>query len=341
MKKNLLPLFFFILCAITTQLISQRVSAQTATASTGMTLEQLTAVKAIKIANLDKDTYLKSGAFILDRYEERPAYVFNYTDGITRKIYLYKVFAAEDTKELGLLAIYKNEKSGEVKPFVIPGASADRKAWDAYIDDLKYVGEKEPGLMSTLTFVLSREMAGLLSGGAGAKTDEGGAKKKEEYNFCFAPDASVTMGDGSSKKISQVVAGDVVIGYDAKTKTLSPTRVTTVDTHQNIDSQNSFSLTGVWLTSSTQITADDRDALTTPTLLEATANHPVLTANGRKALGDVKPGDILYQHDAVTNTVTASKVVRVDRAIRSVKTVYNLVTQSGAYLVDETVVMDK
>jgi hypothetical protein len=40
--------------------------------------------------------------------------------------------------------------------------------------------------MPTLTFVLSREMASLLSGGGG-KSAEGDGKKKEEYNFCFAP----------------------------------------------------------------------------------------------------------------------------------------------------------
>ncbi|GAB3890570.1 Hint domain-containing protein [Spirosoma agri] len=333
MKNNLLSLLLFLGCAIATQLMSQRVWAQTASAS--MTLEQLTAIKAIKVANLDKDTYFKSGGFILDRYEERPAYVFAFSDGVTRKIYLYKVFTAADTKELGLLAVYKNEKTGVVKPFVIPGASADRKAWDAYIDDLKYVGEKEPGLMPTLTFVLSREMAGLLSGGTG-KSDEGGAKKKEEYNFCFAANAPITLADGSSKSISAVKAGDVVLGYDAKTKTLTPTHVTKVDAHEG-----DFTLAGVWLSWVNELTADNHNGLTAPVLLEATANHPVMTATGRKALGEVQPGEILYRYDAATNGVSAYKVVRAEKAVHSVKNVYNLVTESGAYLVGETVVLDK
>ncbi|WP_461115615.1 Hint domain-containing protein [Spirosoma jeollabukense] len=336
MKHNLFSVLIFLCCAITTQLLSQRVWGQAAApVAAGMTADQWKAVKAIKIANLDKDTYFKSGGFILDRYEERPAYVFNYTDGITRKIYLYKVFTAADTKELGLLAIYKNEKSGEIKPFVIPGASAERGAWDAYIDELKYVGEKEPGLMSTLTFVLSREMAGLLSGG-GAKTDEGGAKKKEEYNFCFAPDAPVTMADGSVKNISDVAAGDMVLGYDAKAKTLTPTAVTKLDTHNG-----DFALAGVWLAPVNELTANNRNVLTAPALLEATTNHPVLTAAGRKALGDVKAGDILYRYDATANGVAPYKVVQVEKTVRSVKNVYNLATQSGAYLVGETVVLDK
>lgn len=339
MKNNLLSLLLFLTCAVTTQLLSQRVWAQAATAvATGMTADQAKAVKAIKIANLDKDTYFKSGGFILDRYEERPAYVFNYTDGITRKIYLYKIFAAADTKELGLLAIYQNGKTNEVKSFVIPGASAERAAWDAYIDDLKYVGEKEPGLMSTLTFVLSREMAGLLSGGGG-KTDEGGAKKKEEYNFCFAADAPVTLADGSSKAISEVKTGDVVLGYDAKTKTLAPTRVTKADVHQSAEALGNFALAGVWLTSVNAITADNRTALTTPVLLEATANHPVLTENGRKALGDVKTGETLYRYE--NGQTVGYQIVRVEKEIRRVGTVYSLATGSGAYVVGGTVVLDK
>ena len=332
MKNNLLSFLLFLTCAIATQLLSQRVHAQTA--SGGMTLDQLKSVKAIKVANLDKDTYLKSGAFILDRYEERPAYVFNYTDGITRKIYLYKIFTAADTKDLGLLALYQNGKTGEVKPFVIPGATAERASWDAYIDDLKYVGEKEPGLMSTLAFVISREMAGLMAGGSG-KTDEGGTKKKEEFNFCFAPDAPVTGPDGSAKVISTVAVGDMVLGYDVQTKTFAPTRVTQVDTHQSTD----IALAGVWLVSANELTADNRTRPSIPVLFEATANHPVLTATGRKPLGDVQAGEMLYRFES--GKPVPYRVVRTESAGRSVKTVYNLVTESGAYVVGETVVLDK
>ncbi len=333
MKNNLLSFLLFLACAVATQLISQRVSAQTAAATAGMTLDQLKAVKAIKIANLDKDTYFKSGGFILDRYEERPAYVFTYSDGITRKIYLYKIFTAADTKDLGLLALYQNSKTNETKPFVIPGASADRKAWDAYIDDLKYVGEKEPGLMSTLTFVLSREMAGLLSGGSG-KTDEGGAKKKEEYNFCFAADALVTLTDGAVKTMDKVIVGDVVMGYNSTSKSLTPTHVTRVDQHRG-----AFSLTGVWLVPANELTADSRAAQTVPVLLEATASHPVLTATGRRPFGEVRVGDTLYRSEA--GKPVAYRVVRTDKQMRNVSRVYNLTTESGAYLVGETIVLDK
>ncbi|GAB3907516.1 hypothetical protein GCM10028803_41390 [Larkinella knui] len=300
-----------------------------------MSLDQLKAVKAIKIGNLEKDTYFKSGDFILDRYEERPAYVFNYSDGIPRKIYLYKIFTAADTKELGLLAVYENGKTKEIKPFVIPGASADRKAWDAYIDDLKYVGEKEAGLMSALGFVISREMS-LLLGGGGAK-EEGGDKKKEEYNFCFPADAVVTLADRQTKAIQAIKAGDDVLAYDAKTNLLVPARVREVTTH----AKPNLVLAGVWITPVQEISASNTASLTQPILLEATANHPVQTATGSKKLGDLRNGDVVYRYDGATRAVSAWKVAAVQANVRTVDKVFNLTTERGSYLINDVVVLDK
>ena len=331
MKNNLLAILCFVAVAVMTQTFSQRVWAQTASAA--LTADQAKAIKGIKIANLDKDTYVKADGFILDRYEERPAYVFTYSDGITRKIYLYKIFSAVDTKELGLLALYKNEKTGDLKPFVIPGATGDRAAWDAYIDDFKYVGEKEPGLMSTLTFVLSREMAGLLAGGGG-KADGDGAKKKEEYNFCFAPDALVTMANGTAKRIAEVVPGDAVQSYDVATKTATVSTVTKLNNHP----AGTYPLVGVWLSPAHELTADTRPH-TAPVLLEATANHPVLTATGKKPLGDINAGELLYRIE--TGQAVQYRVIRTDSSLRTVERVYSLSTGSGAYVVGGTVVLDK
>ena len=331
MKNNLLAILCFVAIAVVTQTLSQRVWAQTAPA--GLSADQAKAIKGIKIANLDKDTYVKADGFILDRYEERPAYVFTYSDGITRKIYLYKVFQAANTKELGLLAVYKNEKTGEIKPFVIPGAAGERAAWDAYIDDLKYVGEKEPGLMSTLTFVLSREMAGLLAGGSG-KADGDGAKKKEEYNFCFAPDALVTLANGTAKPIIDITPGDRVQSYDAVTRTATITTVTKLNNHP----AGAYPLVGVWLSPAHELTADTRP-YTAPVLLEATANHPVLTATGKKTLGNVKAGELLYRLEA--GQAVPYRVTSLDSSVRTVKRVYSLSTQAGAYIVGGTVVLDK
>ena len=284
-----IPFLFALVVALIANFFAQQAVAQDAKPG-ALTAEQATAVKAIKIANADKDTYFKSGGYILERYEDRPPYVFTYSDGITRKVYLYKIYSAADTKDLGLLALYQNGKTGESKSFVVPGTQADRKAWDAYLDDLKYVGEKEPGLMSAMTFALSREMATLLAGGS-AKTEEGG-KKKEEYNFCFGPLAPVNLADGSSKVIAQIAVGDQILAYDLIKKEAVPTRVMDVQKH---DGQ--FALVGVWTMPADELSADILGRITQPTLLEATENHPVLTASGRKNLSDVAVGETLYRYE--------------------------------------------
>ncbi|WP_405520582.1 hypothetical protein [Spirosoma sp. KNUC1025] len=126
------------------------------------------------------------------------------------------------------------------------------------------------------------------------------------------------------------------MGYDAKTKRSIPTHVTRIDTHEG-----DFALSGVWVTPVNELTADNRNQLATPTLLEATANHPVLTASGRKSLGDVQVGEVLYHYDAAIQGVSAYKIVRIAKKVRSVNKVYNLVTESGAYLIGDMVVLDK
>lgn len=331
--KRTLPYFFFLAAALLTSFFAQRVMAQATTAGT-LTAEQATALKALKINNLEKDTYVKSGGFILERYEDRPAYVFNYSDGITRKIYLYKVYSAADTKDLGLLAIYQNGKTSELKSFVVPGAAADRKAWDAYLDDMKYVGEKEPGLMPALTFVLSREMANIMAGSAG-KSEEGGAKKKEEYNFCFGPQALVTLADGTSKAIADVQAGDEVLSYEATNQTVVTARVIALNTHLVADEAI---LVGIWTVPTNELTASTTLMPTPANLLEATANHPVLTVTGRKALGDVAVGALVYRCES--GVTYPARVVRTGSTGRAA-TVYSLTTEKGNYVVAGTVVLDK
>jgi hypothetical protein len=79
--------------------------------------------------------------------------------------------------------------------------------------------------------------------------------------------------------------------------------------------------------------------MTAPTLLEATANHPVLTATGRKPLGKVQIGETLYRYEA--GQLTAYQVVHRQENSRSVKTVYTISTERGAFVVDGAVVLDK
>ncbi len=329
--NRLLSFVFVAITAVATNFFAQRVMAQAAPAA--LTVPQVGAIKALVINNLEKDTYLKTGGYILERYQDRPAYVFAYSDGISRKVYLYTVYGAADTKPLGLLAIYL-KGNNERKAFVVPGAAADRPAWDLYLDDLKYIGEKEPGLMPALSFVLSRELATLLSGDTGQA--EGGAKKKDEYNFCFAPMAPVLLADGTTRPINELREGDDIMGYSTDKQMLISETVLAVQTHTLAQNQP---LVGIWTLPTQTLTASNvPGAGAGPTLLEATHNHPILTATGPKPLGQIAVGETVFSVE--NGLVRPARVVRAGSTGRA-DIVYSLRTTGGSYVVHGTVVLDK
>src|SRR5690349_10617463 len=60
---------------------------ETKTENRSLSLEEFNKVKTFIPKNLDQDTYVKfENAYILDRYQMKPPYVFKYSDGIERKI---------------------------------------------------------------------------------------------------------------------------------------------------------------------------------------------------------------------------------------------------------------
>jgi hypothetical protein len=67
------------------------------------------ALKKIAVKNPDKDTYIKEGAYVLDN--SNPPYVFKFSDGKERRIYLYKVLETAEMKEMGSLMVFTTPKT--------------------------------------------------------------------------------------------------------------------------------------------------------------------------------------------------------------------------------------
>lgn len=81
--------------------------------------------------------------------------------------------------------------------------------------------------------------------------------------------------------------------------------------------------------------------LAAATELVATANHPVLTDEGKKAIGNLKAGDVLYHFNQMTHEFERYQVFLVKRNFETVKEVYNLTTNHGNYIVNGMVVSEK
>jgi hypothetical protein len=305
-------------------------------ADRGITLEEYGKVKAFTFKNLDEDTYVKfDNSYILDRYQMKPPYVFKYSDGIERRFYLYKLLDNKTKKDLGMVAVYYLPAEKRAINLCIPNATAAKEVWARYIDDLKELGAKENGLLSTYSYVLSKEMSVLAGGSAGQPVSAAGSAS--DYDVCFPENALVLLPDGQEKPIHSIQSGEQIAAFDQASGKLVATTVTDVEMHEG----KLYTLTSVLLVKEELTASIFMGGLAMNYTLEATANHPVMTDKGRKTMAELISGDNLYVYDGITGHVTSLKVAQVTQNIRKAPKVYNLVTARKNYLVNRTVVMDK
>ncbi len=291
-----------------------------------ITAAEYEAAKKIAVKNLEKDTYVKAGSFILDRSGD--PFVFKFSDGTERRVYLYKLFETEKMSELGMYAIYTTPKDGKLKAFPLPSPDAPGEVWGKYIDDLKYGEEAMKGLSSCIAFALTKSGVG----GAPAAAQEG-----EKIEYCFPADALVTLANGTTKAIASITAGDQIQSFNATTNVLETATVEKLDIHAN----QSFALTRLTLMDPAAKLTASQSTQWESVSLEATANHPVLTTSGVKRMSEVNVGDTLYHRDAQTNVLKPYDVFLTQSAVRAVDNVYNVKTDKATYLVNGTVVMVK
>ncbi|MBC7891557.1 MAG: hypothetical protein H7Y12_05025 [Sphingobacteriaceae bacterium] len=299
--------------------------AQDASEKRALTAVEYDAVKKVTIKNLEKDSYVKADKFILDRVGD--PFVFKFSDGTERRVYLYKLFETEKMAELGMLTVYTTPKDGKMRMFPIPSPDAPGEVWGKYIDDLKYGEDAMKGLASCVAFALTK------SGVGGTPVV---AKEGEKIEYCFPAEAQVTLADGTTKAISEVKTGEQLLSFDEKTGQAELTTVQGVQVHN----QKSFSLTRLRLVDPASLeTARLENVWSLGMTLEATANHPVLTTTGRKTLGEVAVGEHLLLLE--NGSFKKYRVFTTTPEARSVNAVYNLVTDRDTYLVNGLVVFKK
>lgn len=296
-------------------------------AKTGIKNTEYDLIKKISIKNLDKDTYIKDGGFVLDNSTQ--PYVFKFSDGLERRIYVYKVMEATNMSEIANLMVFATPKNGKQIPLIIPNPLAEKEVWGKYIDDLKEGEKTIMGFSSCIAFVMAKEFSGV----SGDKS-----KDEDKYEYCFPDNAMVTLADGSLKEISKITAGEAVLTYNMATNSVEETLVEKVQIHEN----KAFALTKISLIDPNTMMEVSLNTLKYDLkVLEATANHPVLTAKGITKMGEVKVGDILYFYDKDEKMVKEYQVFTTQKNSKMVEKVYNLITQKNNYLVNSIVVQKK
>lgn len=292
----------------------------------GIKLGEFEALKKIAIKNLDKDTYVKDGNFVLDN--STSPYVFKFSDGLERRIYLYKVLESAGMKEIANLMIFTTPKDGKRISLVVPNPLAEKETWGKYIDDLKDGEKAVSGFSSCVAFVLAKEFSGV-SGEKG--------KEEDKYEYCFPAEAKVTMATGEIKNINEVKAGDYVISYNTTLQKAEPTIVEKVEIHEN----NSYDIVKVFLVDPNEMITASVAVKYKLKELEATANHPIYTENGKTTMGNLKVGQTVFVYDIEMKKFKKFNVFLTKAGARKVNKVYNLITEKNSYLINSVVVLKK
>ena len=303
------------------------------------TLEEYEKAKTFKVKDLDKDTYIKfENTYVLDRYESRKPYFITGDDGQKKRVDIYRLLLREGKQDLGTLLFYTNEK-GVVYPACVPNFRADPKVWEKYFEDIHAIDKEEPNFVLKLSYVLSKELGFQLYKAANQGKDITREAGTYGTDICFPGDVQVAMSNGTKKLLRDIKKGDQIITVDPQTQQATTTRVTALVSH----SAKNYAITRLLLlgVESSQTIAGTEIKLSAKEL-NATPNHPLITANGEQKTGDVKEGDEILCMEKQTGMYKRYIVWHKTEQAGGVQKVYNIETKGGStFVMNEVMVLQK
>jgi hypothetical protein len=301
-------------------------------------MEEYKKAKTFSVADPDKDTYVKfDNTYILDHNGFGKPYFITGDDGRRKRIDLYKLILKEGRIELGTVIYYTTE-NGKRYTACMPGYKADTSVWRKYFEDIHGIEKEEPFFVLKLSYVLSKELGfqwyRAANGMQGATVDrEAGTYGND---ICFPGEVRVTMGDGTSKPISEVRPGDAVVTVDPVTQARRAVVVKELMVH----AVNNYAITRLTL-----LSADvwgEREVRLSSRVLKATPNHPMMTAAGEKKVGELVVGDKVVCLDEATGRYTQYVVWDKSETAGGMQPVYNIVAGGGStFVINGVMVMQK
>ena len=295
-----------------------------------LTMDEYKKAQTFTIANLDNDTYVKfENAYVLDRYESRKPYFITGSDGLKKRIDLYKLVAKEGMQEIGLMVFYTSE-TGKKYQALVPDFTADAKVWAKYFQDIDDINKVEKNFILKLSYVLSKEMSFQQY-----KVLNNGKDMKEEAatygnDICFPGDEEVTMSSGAKKLIKDVKSGDEVITVDPATNKSSVIKVKELTVH----TAKNYAITELVLVSAKEKnTAQGLNININTKVLKATPNHPMLTKQGNFKIGEIAIGQQVLCLDEQKGKYETYTVLRKTEHAGGVQNVYNIEADGGSTLV--------
>jgi hypothetical protein len=314
------------------------IRAQDSTGTRALSLEEYNKAKTFAVSDLDKDTYVKfDNAYILDRGGFGKPYLITGDDGMKKRIDLYKLILKDGRVDLGTVIYYTTEK-GKRYTACMPGYKADGKVWGKYFEDIHAIDKEEPYFVLKLSYVLSKELGFQLYRAAAASQGKDLSKEREAGTYgndiCFPGDMRVAMADGSTRNLSEVRAGDVIVTVDPVTRAAKPVAVKELTVHE----AKNYAITKVLLLAAA-CGASDREISLHTQWLEATPNHPMVTVGGDKKAGELADGDNLVCLDQKTGRYAEFTVWDRTEFVGGMQRVYNIVAGGGSTFIMNNVMV--
>lgn len=214
----------------------------------------------------------------------------------------------------------------------LPGFRADGKIWEKYFEDIHAIDKEEKNFVLKLSYVLSRELGfQLYRAGVAGQSSERERRESGTYgnDICFPGNTLVTMAGGKKRVLSEVRAGDAIVTVDPATNKTRTVEIKELTVH----AARNYAITRLLLVNAQ---GEGRDIKLSSRLLQATPNHPILTAEGEKKIGELKVGDKITSPDGVF------AVWDKEESAGGVQKVYNIVAASGSmYIMDGVPVLQK
>jgi len=295
-----------------------------------LTMAEYTKAKTFSIKDLDNDTYVKfENTYVLDRYEARKPYMITGSDGLKKRIDLYKFIAREGLQELGLMVFYTSE-TGKRYQALVPNFTAEAAVWEVYFDDIDNINKVEKNFILKLSYVLSKELSfqqyKVINGGKVSKDESA----KYGTAICFPGDELVTMSNGIQKRLKDVKSGDKIITVDPVTHLSSTTVVKELTEHE----PENYAITQLVLVlAEKRETNKEVNINLSAKVVRATPNHPMLTKNGNSKMGEIGLGEQVLCLNEVTGQYQTYTVLQKSEQAGGVQKVFNIVAEKGSTVI--------
>ncbi|HEX5170027.1 MAG TPA: Hint domain-containing protein [Cyclobacteriaceae bacterium] len=301
-----------------------------------ITLEEYEKAKTFQVNDLDNDTYVKfENTYLLDRYEMRKPYFITGDDGLKKRMDIYKLIAKNGLQELGTMVFYTNE-NGKLYKALLPNFTADAKVWERYFEDIHSIDKEEKNFVLKLSYVLSKEVSyqqyKFLNQGKDL------AKESATYgnNICFPGDQEVLMNNGTRKYLKDIVPGDEVMTVDPSSHQPMAVKVRSLTTHE----ASNYAITRLTLLSE-EIQGPNEILLQTK-FIEATPNHPMLTNEGTRKIGEISEGESILCFDRNSGQMKAYLVFNKTEFAGGTQKVFNIeATEGETFLMNDVMVLRK